>query len=109
MADAPPTRPSLLVRLRDASDHRAWSEFAAVYAPLIHGFARKHGLQDHDAADLTQEVLARVARAVRGLAYDPRRGSFRGWLFTIVHRKLIDFAAGRRRHPQGTGDSGVLE
>lgn len=109
MADAPPTRPSLLVRIRDAADHRAWSQFVDVYAPLIHGYARKHGLQDHDAADLTQEVLARVARAVRGLDYDPRRGTFRGWLFTIVQRELIDLVVGRRRQPQGTGDSGVLE
>src|SRR5437762_2402325 len=109
MDRAPPTRPSLLVRLRDAADHRAWSTFVDVYGPLVYGYARKHGLQDHDAADLTQEVLGRVARAVRGWEYDPRRGTFRGWLFTVVRRELIDFRAGRDRQPQGTGDTGVLE
>jgi RNA polymerase sigma-70 factor (ECF subfamily) len=109
MADAPPTRPSLLLRIRDAGDHRAWTQFASVYAPLVYGHARKRGLQDHDAADLTQEVLARVARAVRGLEYDPRRGTFRGWLFTIVQRELIDFLTARRRSPRGTGDTGVHE
>lgn len=109
MAIAPPTRPSLLVRIRDAADHRAWSQFVAVYAPLIYGHARKHGLQDHDAADLTQEVLARVARGVRGLDYDARRGSFRGWLFTVVRRAFLNFRTCQCRHPQGTGDTGVLE
>jgi RNA polymerase sigma-70 factor (ECF subfamily) len=109
MANAPPTRASLLVRIRDAGDHRAWSQFVAVYAPLIYGYARKHGLQDHDAADLTQEVLTRVARGVRGLDYDPQRGSFRAWLFTVVRRALLNFRTGQCRHPQGSGDSGVLE
>jgi RNA polymerase sigma-70 factor (ECF subfamily) len=109
MPDSPPTRPSLLVRIRDAADHRAWSQFVEVYAPLIYGHARRHGLQDHDAADLTQEVLGRVARAVRGWEFDPRRGTFRGWLFTVVRHKLLDFQAGRDRQPQGSGDTGVLE
>jgi RNA polymerase sigma-70 factor (ECF subfamily) len=109
MANAPPTRPSLLVRIRDAADHRAWSQFADAYAPLIYGYARKHGLQDHDAADLTQEVLARIARAIRRLDYDPQRGSFRGWLFTVVRRALLNFRTCQCRHPQGSGDTGVLE
>jgi RNA polymerase sigma-70 factor (ECF subfamily) len=107
MSDAPATRPSLLVRLRDAGDGEAWAQFASLYGPLIHGFARKHGLQDADAADLTQEVLRAVAGAAGRLEYDPARGSFRGWLFTVVRNKLRNFLAARRRHVQGTGDTGV--
>src|SRR5262249_52941712 len=57
MADVPPTRASLLVRIRDARDAAAWGEFVDLYAPLVHGFARRQGLQDADAADLTQDVL----------------------------------------------------
>jgi RNA polymerase sigma factor (sigma-70 family) len=107
MADSPSTRPSLLVRIRDAHDRQAWAEFVDLYAPLVYGFARKHGLQDADAADLTQEVLRAVSQAAARLEYDPRRGSFRGWLFTIVRNKLRNFLAGRKRHAQGTGDTDV--
>jgi RNA polymerase sigma-70 factor (ECF subfamily) len=99
------TRPSLLVRIRDAQDNAAWSQFVEIYAPLIYGFARRHGLQDADAADLTQEVLRVVARSARGLEYDPSRGSFRGWLFTVVRNKLRSLLDARHRQPQGTGDS----
>jgi RNA polymerase sigma-70 factor (ECF subfamily) len=105
MADAPTTRPSLLVRIRDARDAAAWSEFVEVYAPLIYGFARKQGLQDADAADLTQEVLRVMPAAARGLEYDPRRGSFRGWLFTVVRNKLRSFLARLDRPGRGTGDT----
>src|SRR5437588_12532288 len=105
MNDALATRLSLLVRLRDARDDGAWSQFVDLYAPLVYGFARKHGLQDADAADLTQDVLQAVSRGIRRLDYDPRRGSFRGWLFTVVRNKLRNFAAAQKRPGRGTGDT----
>jgi RNA polymerase sigma factor (TIGR02999 family) len=108
MANSPVTHPSLLLRIRDASDDRAWSQFVEVYAPLIYGYGRKRGLQDHDAADLTQDALGVVARAARRLDYDPARGSFRGWLFTIVRRKLLNHLASRLRQPEGTGFKRIL-
>jgi RNA polymerase sigma-70 factor (ECF subfamily) len=105
MSDAPATRLSLLVRLRDPRDDGAWSQFVEVYAPLVYGFARKHGLQDADAADLTQDVLQAVSGGIRRLDYDPRRGTFRGWLFTVVRNKLRNFLAAQKRPGRGTGDS----
>ena len=41
MAESPPTRGSLLVRIRDPRDGVAWSQFVDLYAPLVYGFARK--------------------------------------------------------------------
>ncbi len=109
MADLPSTRPSLLVRLRQTSDQEAWREFVALYAPVIYGFGRKHGLQDADAADLTQEVLRGVSTAISRLDYDPQRGTFRSWLFTLARRRLADFLARRQRQPQASGDSSAQE
>jgi RNA polymerase sigma-70 factor (ECF subfamily) len=100
--DSPATQPSLLIRLRDADDAPAWSRFVDIYAPLVYDFARRRGLQDADAADLTQEVLAAVARAVRHFDYDPARGSFRGWLFTVVVNKFRTLRERLQRQP-GSG------
>ena len=105
MSDVPATRLSLLVRLCDARDDGAWSQFVEIYAPLVYGDLRKHGLQDADAADLTQDVLQAVSGAIRRLDYDPRCGSFRGWLFTIVRNKLLNFLAAQKRPGRGSGDS----
>jgi RNA polymerase sigma factor (sigma-70 family) len=103
---APPlTRASLLVRLRDPNDADAWTEFMRLYASVIYGFARKRGLQDADAADLMQEVLRSVSNAIGRLDYDPRRGTFRGWLFSITRNKVFNFLEASRRHARGTGDS----
>jgi RNA polymerase sigma factor (sigma-70 family) len=103
MLEAPVTRASLLVRLRDARDERAWTQFVDLYAPLVYGYAQRHGLQDADAADLTQTVLHAVAGAIGRFRYDPSRGSFRGWLFTIVRNKVLTFLSKRHDFCQGTG------
>ncbi|MCI0683735.1 MAG: sigma-70 family RNA polymerase sigma factor [Gemmataceae bacterium] len=104
MAEIPATRASLLVRLRDSGDAAAWTEFIDLYGALVYNYARKQGLQDADAADLGQEVLRGVAAAVGRLEYDPRRGLFRNWLFTLVRRRLSDWRAAQRRGPCGSGD-----
>jgi len=109
MADSATTRPSLLLRIRDTRDREAWEEFVEIYAPLVYGFARKHGLQSADAADLTQEVLRAVAGAAGRFEYDPGRGSFRGWLFTVVRNRLRNFLASRRRQCRGSGDPDVAQ
>jgi RNA polymerase sigma-70 factor (ECF subfamily) len=107
MAEIPPTRASLLVRLRDPGDEASWREFVDVYAPLIYGYARKQGLQDADAVDLSQDVISAVSGAVSRLDYDPRRGTFRRWLFTIVRRKLSNWRRAQRSRPHGSGDTGT--
>jgi RNA polymerase sigma factor (sigma-70 family) len=105
MGDAPITQPSLLVRIRDPRDGKSWSQFVDLYAPLVYRYARKHGLQDADAADFTQEVLRNVAGAVGKLDYDSRSGTFRGWLFTVVRNRLRDFLLTRNRQCHGSGDT----
>jgi RNA polymerase sigma-70 factor (ECF subfamily) len=110
MLDAPPTSASLLVRIRDGRDQEAWRQFVQLYAPVVYGFARKRGLQDADAADVMQDVLRSVAGAAERLNYDPARGSFRGWLYTVARNKVFNFLdAGRHRLGRGSGDTGVRE
>src|SRR3954453_6111989 len=107
MADIPPTRASLLIRLGDPRDGEAWGQFLDLYAPLVYGYARKQGLQDADAADLAQDVLVAVAGAVGRLEYDPCRGSFRSWLFTIVRRKISNRRRTQRTRRERGNDSGT--
>jgi RNA polymerase sigma factor (sigma-70 family) len=110
MIDAPLTRASLLVRIRDGRNQEAWRQFVQLYAPLVYGFARKRGLQDADAADVMQDVLRSVAAAAERLHYDPARGSFRGWLYTVARNKIFNFLeAGRNKLGRGSGDTGVHE
>jgi RNA polymerase sigma-70 factor (ECF subfamily) len=82
------TRPSLLLRIRDAEDAGAWRTFVDLYAPVIYGYSRKQGLIDADAADVVQEVLAQVARSIRTFEYQPEKGRFRNWLCVVTRSKI---------------------
>src|SRR5437868_12289063 len=107
MIQMPTTRLSLLVRLRDRRDEQAWAEFLEIYAPLIDRLARRKGLQDADAADLSQEVFRAVALAIERQEYDPAKGSFRGWLFRIARNLAVNSLVRQARHPCGTGDTAM--
>ena len=102
------TRPSLLVRIRDLRDEMAWGEFAQLYTPLIYRFARHSGLQDADASLVTQDVLVTVARTIHRFEYNPKSGSFRGWLKVVTRSRLNDFLRAQGREIQGSGDTGIL-
>jgi RNA polymerase sigma factor (sigma-70 family) len=107
MGDALLTRASLLARLADPRDQNAWQQFIELYGGLVYGFTRLRGLQDADAADLTQEVLLAVAQMAGRWQYDPRKGTFRGWLYRITRNKIAKFLQKRRHQPVGSGDSDV--
>jgi RNA polymerase sigma-70 factor (ECF subfamily) len=106
---SPETRQSLLFRIRDTSDQVAWQEFVEIYAPLIHAYGLRRGLQDADAADVSQQVLQSIARAIPGFVYDRSKGSFRGWLFQITRNHFLKNLRNKRRLPTATGDTSFHE
>ena len=106
MAEAPLTRVTLLARLKDGADTQAWGEFVRLYGPVVYGFARKRGLQDADAADLMQEVLRSVARTADRMVYDPTRGTFRGWLYTVTRNKIYNFLTLQKNRKAVAGGGG---
>jgi RNA polymerase sigma-70 factor (ECF subfamily) len=111
-AEAPPddtTSASLLVRVRDPRDDGAWRTFEAVYGPLVRRYCTRRGVQEADAADVSQDVLARVARAIRGFEYTPERGRFRSWLGTVTANELRTYFARTGRRPAGDGDPASAE
>jgi|EndMetStandDraft_8_1072994.scaffolds.fasta_scaffold668272_1 RNA polymerase sigma-70 factor (ECF subfamily) len=107
MPSLPETRASLILRLPDAADARAWDDFVVIYAPLVYRLARRHGLQPADSDDLVQEVLAAVARSVDLWLAKRDRGPFRAWLLRIAKNHAMNALTRHKHRPVGTGDSGM--
>jgi RNA polymerase sigma-70 factor (ECF subfamily) len=92
------TSASLLLRIRDPNDRDAWATFVAVYSPLVRRFCVAKGLQPADADDVTQDVMAAVARAIGSFDYSAERGRFRSWLGLVAARAVAAF---RKRSHRG--------
>jgi RNA polymerase sigma-70 factor (ECF subfamily) len=103
-SESPPTRITLLTRLRSPEDADAWRTFVDLYLPLVYRYCRKRGLQDADARDVAQQVLASIHKAIDTFEYDPQRGRFRGWLGTVTQREITRHQHRDRRPGKGGGD-----
>ena len=83
------TRETLLSRLRVENAHEAWKEFYHLYWGAILRYARKLGLNEHQAEEVLQETMVALMRVLPEFAYDRGKGKFRNFLLTIVHRKSL--------------------
>lgn len=109
----PTTRPSLMLRLRDAQDQQSWHEFVSIYEPLLLRLMKQRGLQDADARDVTQQVILAVTGAVDRWEPDGKDASFRRWLFTIARKLALRFVqrgkVPHREAQQGAGGTDMLQ
>jgi RNA polymerase sigma-70 factor (ECF subfamily) len=103
------TRPSLLVRIRDAADADSWRMFVDTYAPMVYRYCRRKGVQDADAVDVVQEVMTEVTRCIGSFHYQPERGRFRDWLGTVTRRKLVRFWRKKNRLAAADGETAAEE
>ena len=106
MTPLPETRASLLIRVRNPSDQAAWYEFVEIYRPVIVRLARQKGMQEADAEDIAQEVLASIAKAVEQREHDPKRARFRTWLHRVAHNAILN-ALTRGKPDRSSGNSAL--
>ncbi|MCO6454773.1 MAG: sigma-70 family RNA polymerase sigma factor [Pirellulaceae bacterium] len=100
---------SLLARVRQPTDSSSWERLVNLYAPLMRGWLRPYGVQDADAEDLIQDVLAVVAREISQFDHNQRPGAFRRWLRTLVVHRLRHFWRSNGNRQLAVGGTSVLE
>jgi RNA polymerase sigma-70 factor (ECF subfamily) len=101
------TRASLLLRLRDPADERAWGEFHDHYVPMIRGWC--HRWFPGEAEDMAQEVFLRLVRRLRDFEYEPSKGRFRGYLKTVTNRLMADLNERPGRAPAAVDEQVLVE
>lgn len=104
----PDTNLYLISILQDEGNEDCWTNFVDIYQAALIEFAKSKGLSVHDAEDISQNVLASVAKSIASWKPDPKRAQFRTWLCTIANRKIID-AVRKRQFAKGSGGTSVIE
>lgn len=82
------TRLSLLNKVKDREDTRAWRRFDELYGDLVLRYCIRSGLQLSDAEDVRQAVMIQLANALGTFDYDPGRGRFRNYLRATVRHAI---------------------
>ncbi|MCY3010034.1 MAG: sigma-70 family RNA polymerase sigma factor [Planctomycetota bacterium] len=88
MTEFPQTRSSLIAQVQSPEDREAWDQFVLIYRPVIYRMARRRGMQDADAQDLSQDVLIRISKSIKG--WVPQEGvRFRHWLRKVASNAIV--------------------
>jgi RNA polymerase sigma-70 factor (ECF subfamily) len=77
------TPTSLLAQLASSPRQASWARFVELYTPLLLLWARRLGLQEHDAADLVQDLFSILVVKLPNYQRQPAH-SFRSWLRTVL-------------------------
>jgi RNA polymerase sigma factor (sigma-70 family) len=99
------TRKSLIEKLGDWEDQRAWDEFYKTYWKLILSVALKAGLRQEEAFDVVQETVLTLAKQSKKNQYDPKRGSFKIWLMNLARWRIADQFKKRAKDTASRGSS----
>ncbi|GIH94059.1 sigma-70 family RNA polymerase sigma factor [Planobispora siamensis] len=105
--EAPVEDDRLLHQRVVGGEETALGEIYDRFAPLVFGLAVRITRDRVVSEDITQEVF--ITFWERPLAFDPGRGSLRGWLATIAHRRAVDHVRTQERRKASVIGPRLLE
>jgi RNA polymerase sigma-70 factor, ECF subfamily len=104
----PETNLTLIARMKDPVDQRAWQEFVGAYEPFLLRMLIRRGLMDADARDVVQQIFLAVCRSLNQWNPDGIDGSFRRWLSGVTRHTVLKFLRTKNRQPMNIGGSDFL-
>ena len=93
-----------VLRAAQEGDRDALTRLYLDCSPRVLGFLRTQGIADHE--DIASEVFVSMVRNLGKFSGD--EDAFRGWVFTIAQRRLIDERRRRGRRPEEPLEAGEL-
>ncbi len=102
------TSSSFLDRVK-ARDDSAWERLRRIYGALVLRWCQRANVRREDCADVCQDVFRAVAANIDNFQRDQAGGTFRGWLRTITHNKVVDHFRRQNRQPVAAGGTNAYE
>lgn len=85
-----------------------WHALMRDYTPKIRVWLRHHGIGDHDAEDITQDVMGVLIRRI-GEFQRQRTGSFRRWVRSMTVNCMRDHMRRENKSPRPKGGSEMVQ
>lgn len=83
-----PQDPDVLLGMVAKGDRQAFEALYDVLGPQVYGVVRRVLRDPAQSEEVAQDVLVDVWRTAT--RFDPSRGSARGWVLTMAHRRAVD-------------------
>ena len=90
------TSRSLLAGIK-RGDEVSWTRFLAAYRPLVWMLGEKYRFDANEKEELTQHVLNDFFNARDTFTYDPAKGKFRAYLYTVIRNRITAMAREKER------------
>ena len=98
---------SLAERLQDGSAS-AWGDLVRLYGPLVDRWCRNASVPPDAIPDVAQEVFLAAFRGVKRFDPGVPNATFRGWLWTVVRSRIVEYYRKRNSGVVAPGGSTAL-
>ncbi len=85
------TRETLLNKIKNKQDDKAWEDFTFYYRDYIYNIIIRMNVKHHDAEEIVQDVILKAWNKLPEFVYDASKGRFRGWLCRVTGNAVKDF------------------
>ncbi len=82
----------------DSHSKAAWEQFYTSCNNMLRRFIGRQGMQGNDLEDCLQNAWIRLIQNLPHFEYDPSRGAFRTWLFSVAHSSTVDYLRRKGRN-----------
>jgi len=98
---------SLAERLQEGSAS-AWGDLVRLYGPLVDRWCRNANVPTDAIPDVAQEVFLAAFRGVKRFDPNVPNATFRGWLWTVVRSRIVEYYRKRNGGAVAPGGSTAL-
>jgi len=89
--DPLPTRMTLLAKIQDPHNEKAWEQFIEYYSPFVFGFLHRLNLDHHEKEEFHQKVFTKLWQLVEKEDFPEIKGRFRAWFKTVIHNEVKNY------------------
>jgi len=90
------TRFSLIEKVKSQGDEAAWELFACTYKQYIKAVILKLGVTNAEVHDMEQDILLKLWKKLPNFDYQPNKGRFRTWLYSVIRNHIYDYYKSKR-------------